>query len=115
VLFPSCDGASVVAVGHDGSRRRLAEGRIALRDVAWFELIGTDGGYVVVPRGDVPAARAHLLRPAPQSSNPHPGPTLAIELVDGGRLPRVDLTMRYTPVLESEAPATIARRLRSAP
>lgn len=114
-LFPSCEGASVTVVGHDGRRRPLVQGRVELRDVAWFEAIGGDGGYVIVPRGRVPAVRVHLLHPPPQSSAPHPGPTLAIELVAGGRLPRMDLTMRYAPVPRSEDAATVARRLRSAP
>jgi hypothetical protein len=112
-LFPSREGATVVVVGHDGRRRRLVAGRVRLRDVAWFELLGPGGGYVVVPRGHVPAVRAHLLRPAPQSSAPHPGPTLAVELVDGGRLPQLDMTMRYAPVSASEDAASVARRLRS--
>ncbi|HET8953460.1 MAG TPA: hypothetical protein VFN44_23255 [Solirubrobacteraceae bacterium] len=111
-LFPSCEGATVTVVGHDGRRRRLEQGRVDLRDVAWLELIGLAGGYVVVPRGDVPAVRAHLLRPEPQGSAPHPGPTLAIELVDGGRVPRLDLTMRYAPARDAQDAAELAGRLR---
>jgi hypothetical protein len=111
-LFPTCADATVTVVGHDGRRRTLARGRVPLRDVAWFELIGPDGGYVVVPEGSVPAVRVHLLRPAPQSSAPHPGPTLAIEMADRARLRRVELTMRYAPARDAVHAAEVARRLR---
>jgi len=113
-LFPSCARATVTVVGRDGRRRDLARGFVRLRDVAWFELIGPGGGYVVVPRGRVPAARAHLLHPAPQSSAPHPGPTLAVELAGRERLRRLDLTARYAPVRDAEHAAATARRLRGA-
>jgi hypothetical protein len=111
-LFPSCVRATVTGVGSDGRRHPLERGRVALRDVAWFELLGPDGGYVVVPHGEVPAVRAHLLRPGPQSSAPHPGPTLVVELADHARLRRIDLTVRYAPVRDEEHAAEAARRLR---
>jgi hypothetical protein len=69
---------------------------------------------VVVPRGAIPDVGVHLLHPEPQSSAPHPGPTLAVELVEGGRLRRLDLSMRYAPVGRGEVAAEVARRLRQA-
>ena len=115
VLFPSWgSAATVTVVGHDGSRRRLRQGRIELKRVAWFELMGPDGGYVVVPRGDTPRAHVHLLHPAPQSTAPDPGPTLAVELLEGERLRRLDLTMRYAPARDAADAARVATRLRRA-
>ena len=62
------------------------------------------------------AARARaLLHPAAQSSAPDPGPTLAVELLDGERLRRIDVTMRYAPARDAAAAARVAARLRSAP
>jgi hypothetical protein len=77
--------------------------------------MGPDGGYVVVPSATRPHARAHLLHPAPQSSAPDPGPTLAVELLAGERLRRVDLTMRYAPARDAAAAARVGARLRSEP
>ena len=66
VLFPSWGSeATVTAVGHDGSRTPLLNGRMELERVAWFELMGSGGGYVVVPRGDTPSAWVRLVRPIP--------------------------------------------------
>lgn len=42
-------------------RRELRKGSVDLERVAWFELMGPDGGYVVVPRG----CRATSLRAPP--------------------------------------------------
>ena len=57
LLFPSWGGrATVTVVGRDGSRRELRKGRVDLARVAWFELMGPAGGYVVVPRAP---RRAH--------------------------------------------------------
>lgn len=113
VLFPSRGDATVTAVDRDGSRRVLRQGRIDLRGVAWFEFLGPGGGYVVVPRGAVPRAHVHLLHPAPQSSAPAPGPTLAVALLDGERLRRIDLTMRYAPARDAADAARVAARLRT--
>ena len=59
--------------------------------------------------------RAHLLHPAAQSSAPDPGPTLAVELLDGERLRRIDVTMRYAPARDAAAAARVGARLRSEP
>jgi hypothetical protein len=115
LLFPTWGGrASVTVVGRDGSRRELREGRADLGRVAWFELMGPDGGYVVVPRGARPRAHVHVLRPGAQSSAPDPGPTLVVELLEGGHLRRIDVTMRYAPARDAAAAARVAARLRSA-
>jgi len=116
VLFPTWGGdATVTVVGRDGSRRKLRKGRVDLGHVAWFELMGPDGGYVVVPSGARPRARAHLLHPSAQSSSPDPGPTLAVELLDGERLRRIDMTVRYAPARDAAAAARVGARLRSEP
>jgi hypothetical protein len=115
LIFPTWgERATVTVVGRDGSRRELRKGRLDLGRVAWFELMGPDGGYVVVPRGDRPRARVHLLHPGAQSSAPHPGPTLAVELLEGERLRRIDVTMRYAPARDAVAAPRVAARLRSA-
>ena len=63
-LFPTWGGgATVTVVGRDGSRRELRNGRVDLGRVAWFELMGPDGGYVVVPSGATP----HAPCPSPAS------------------------------------------------
>ena len=112
--FPSWGAnAKVTVVRRDGTRNTLTRGKIALRDVAWFELMGPDGGYVVVPRTR-PRARVHLLRPAPQSTAPHPGPTLTVELLDGEHPRRVDLTVRYAPARDAADARRVAADLRSA-
>ena len=116
LLFPTwSDRATITVVGRDGSRRGLRKGRVDLARVAWFELIGPAGGYVVVPRGATPRARVHLLHPAAQSSAPDPGPTLAVELLAGERLHRIDVTMRYAPARDAADAARVAAGLRSAP
>jgi hypothetical protein len=114
LLFPTWgQSATVTVVGRDGSRRELRKGRLDLGGVAWFELMGPHGGYVVVPRGARPRAHVHLLRPGAQSSAPDPGPTLAVELLEGERLRRIDVTMRYAPARDAAAAARVAARLRS--
>ena len=120
VLFPSWGkSATVEAVLRGGRRVTLAKpGRkrreIALRDVVYFYLAGEETGYVVVPTGHRPHAKAHILRPRPQSSAPRPGPTLALQLAHGKRFRRLGLAMRVAPAASRQEAAQAARRLRQA-
>ena len=116
VLFPSWGGrATVTVVGRDGSRRELRKGRVDLARVAWFELMGPAGGYVVVPHGPTPRARVHLLHPGRAELRARSRPTLAVELLERERLHRIDVTMRYAPARDAAAATRVAARLRSAP
>ena len=54
-----------------------------LARVAHFEIASVHSGYDVVPLRRPPSAVARVLHPSRQSSNPDPGPTLAIELAHG--------------------------------
>jgi hypothetical protein len=111
--FPSWgEGATVTAVLEDGSRHRLTAGKIGLADVAWFELMHEGGGYVVVPRTR-PRARVHLLHPAAQSTAPHPGPTMAVELLNREHPRRIDFTVRYAPARDAADARRVAALLRS--
>ena len=102
----------MTAVHRDGSRHALARGKADLAAVAWFALMGPGGGYVVVPRAH-PRARVHLLHPAAQSTAPHPGPTLAIELLANQHPRRIDLTVRYAPARDAADARRVARQLGS--
>ena len=110
--FPSWGAsATVTAVLHDGTRHLLAAKPIALRRIAWFHIAGEDGGYVVVLRSTGLAGRALLLHPRAQPSAPHPGPTLALELLTRARLRGRTLTVRYAPAADIERATALARRL----
>jgi hypothetical protein len=81
VLFPSWGGraAAVTAVLRSGRRVAVGGRALRLRDVRDFEIRSAHGGYRVsaqAPRG----ASARTVRPARQSSNPDPGPSLAIRI-----------------------------------
>jgi hypothetical protein len=111
VLFPSWGGraASVVAVLLDGSRVAVTS-RIALSSVAYLWVRSERSGYVVVPVSRPRGATVHTLRTSPQSSDPRPGPTAAIQLARASRFSRTALTVRLMPVQnEAEAAAAAAR------
>ena len=110
--FPSWGrSATVTAVLRDGTSHVLGAQAIALRRIAWFHIAGEDGGYVVVVRTKDAAGRVHLLRPRAQSSQPRPGPTLAVELLTRARLRRRTLTVRYAPANDPLTAAAVAARL----
>jgi hypothetical protein len=95
VLFPSTGpGAHVVAVLRDGGRR-VVDGRlIPLALVDRFEIQSLWAAYTVTPLSRPAGATAHALRPAPQSSAPDPGPTLAIQLARGAVVRRTGFAAR---------------------
>ena len=95
ILLPSWGAAArVVAVLRDGSRVSLRAGAVRLARVARFEIASLHSGYKVVPLRRPPGAVARVLHPSRQSSNPDPGPTLAIELAQGSTWRRARFAAR---------------------
>ncbi len=112
VLFPSWGGraASIVAVSRDGSRETVGSRRIPLASIAYLWVRSERSGYVVVPASRPRGATVHTLRTSPQSSDPRPGPTAAIQVARTSRFRRASLTVRLMPVQnEQEATAAAAR------
>jgi len=95
VLLPSRGRtARVVAVLHDGTRLSLRAGAVRLTRVARFEIESASSGYTVVPLRRPAGAVARVLETSRQSSNPDPGPTLAIELARGATWRRARFAAR---------------------
>ena len=97
VLMPSWGAASarVVAVLKDGTRLSLrAGGAVRLSRVTRFEIASRHSGYTVVPLRRPAGAVARVLDPSRQSSNPDPGPTLAIEIAQGSTWRRARFAAR---------------------
>ena len=84
VRFPSWGGdrASIIAVARDGRRTPVATAT-PVRDVRRFEVRSAEGGYRIEAIAAPPGATAELAHPAPQDSNPLPGPSLVIRLAHG--------------------------------
>lgn len=67
---------------------------VALADVAVLEL---GSGYRVVPLGAPRAATLTAIAVARQPTNPHPGPSLQVELARRGGFHRRTLAVRIEP------------------
>ncbi len=102
VLFPSWRGvsgaASVVAVLRDGTRVTVGSRLVPLSSVAYLWVRSERSGYVVVPASRPAGAGVHTLRVSAQSSDPRPGPTLAIQIARAKRFSRAALAVRLMPV-----------------
>jgi len=99
VLLPTWGAASarVVAVLRDGSRVRLrGSGAVRLARVARFAIVSARSGYTTVPLRRPAGAVARVLATSRQSSNPDPGPTLAIEIAHGAAWRRARFAARIT-------------------
>jgi hypothetical protein len=97
VLLPSWGKAArVAALLRDGSRVSLRVSAVRLARVARFEITSAHSGYTVVPLRRPAGAVARVLEPARQSSNPDPGPTLAIELAHGATWRRARFAARIS-------------------
>ncbi len=95
VLFPSWGpGANVIAVRSDGSRLVVGGRRLPLRGVRSFCVRSARSGYTIVPLRLPAGATARVLLPRRQSSNPRPGPTLAVEVLRRGDAGRVSMSVR---------------------
>jgi len=93
--FPTWGHRAVIdAVRRDGTRVRLAPGtRQRWADVAVLEL----GRYRVVPLSRPRGATLVALSVARQPTNPHPGPTLRVELARHGAFHERSLAARIEP------------------
>jgi hypothetical protein len=113
VLFPSwgARSARVVAVLEDGTRVSVAARAVSLARVDHFQVVSEHSGYVIVPRSRPAGAVARVVKTARQSSDPDPGPTLAIELARRSTFRSVGLAVRLATADESSA-AEVAASLR---
>jgi hypothetical protein len=84
VLFPSWGRrATVLAVRRDGRTSVVHRRRIPLRAIDHFLVRSARSGYVITPLRRPRGASVRTRRPARQSSDPHPGPTLAVSILHG--------------------------------
>jgi hypothetical protein len=115
VLFPSWRGsssASAVAVLRDGTQVTVGSRLIPLSSVAYLWVRSERSGYVVVPASRPAGAGVHTLTVKAQSSDPRPGPTLAIQIARAQRFSRAALSVRLMPVHDEQEAAAAAARLR---
>ena len=96
VTFPSWGrDASVTALLRDGTRVRISAGReVALAAIVRFEISSARSGYAVAPLRRPQGAIARVILPSRQSSQPDPGPTLAIEVARGAQWSRARFAAR---------------------
>jgi hypothetical protein len=115
VLFPSWGrrSAQIWAVGHDGRRTRVGPRPVGGGGVKYLYVRSARSGYVVVP---APGAgfTVQTIRPAPQDSDPNPGPTLIVRLADRRRFRHVAFAARLAPAHTADEAARVAARLRGA-
>ena len=82
--FPSWGSrAHVVATLRDGGTVTLGAGALSLASIRSLHIVSEHSGYQVLPLARPAGALIRLVRPAPQPSDPHPGPTVEIVLATG--------------------------------
>ena len=116
VLFPSWRGtgtspARVTAVLRNGSSVVVGARRVALSSIRYLWVQSERAGYVVVPVSRPAGAAVHTLRVASQSSDPRPGPSLAVQIARSSRFSRVTFAARIMPVHDAQEAAAAAARL----
>jgi hypothetical protein len=96
VHLPTWGEDSLIDVhGRDGSRAPLS-GALPLAGVARLDL-GAEAGYTVTPLNRPPGAVVVPVATAPQPTDPHPGPTLAIRLAAGPDVRATNVAVRIRP------------------
>jgi hypothetical protein len=96
VQFPTWGAAKITAVSDDGTRVPLVPGgpKVRLTDVALIEL---GGGYRLQPLELPKGATLSAVRITRQPTDPHPGPTLRVELARHGAFHQRSLAVRIVP------------------
>ena len=88
----------------DGSRVAVGSQQIKLASIAYLWVQSEHSGYVVVPASRPAGAAVHVMRPAAQSSDPKPGPTLAIQIARAQRFNRAALSVASCPCTTRKKP-----------
>jgi hypothetical protein len=110
--LPSWGDGVLNAVLRSGQIVKLAGAAfVRLPDVRYFFIDGSEGGYVVVPRSFGPTTTAHVIRPSEQSSNPRPGPSIALRFASGTQWRDVSLRIVMAPARNGDEAAALAPRL----
>ena len=112
VLFPSWGRGSLTAVLQD-NRVVAVDGvtPVALADVRYFVVLGSEGGYLLAPRQWPPDALAKVKNPSPQASNPRPGTSLCVRLANRSRWRRLGFSAMLAPVRDASHAASVAASL----
>jgi hypothetical protein len=101
-MLPSWGEAEISAILKSGAKVRLTgqtpdRKKVDLAEVDHFVVDGGEGGYTAVP-GQFPAgAIAYLLTPSEQSSNPRPGPSIAVRLAPLSRWRELSFAVTIIP------------------
>jgi hypothetical protein len=112
VTWPSWgDGVLNAIMLSSGVIKLAGQAFVHLRDVRYFFIDGSEGGYVLVPRVFPPDATTHVIHPADQSSNPRPGPSAAVRLASGNHWHDVVLRVTMAPVRNGDEAAARAPQL----
>jgi hypothetical protein len=112
VTWPSwSDGVLNAIMLSSGVIKLAGTAFVRLRDVRYFFIDGSEGGYVLVPRVFPPDATAHVIHPSDQSSNPRPGPSVAVRLASGTHWHDVVLRVTMAPVRNGDEAAARAPNL----
>jgi hypothetical protein len=95
----------------DGSVVPVSATPIALKDVAYFFVQSARSGYVVMPKVRPIGATVHAVNVAPQSTEPHPGPTLEVKLTDGQKFHKRSFVARIAPADTVDEAGRVAQTL----
>ncbi len=107
-MLPSWGDAVLNVILKSGERVKLGNPpdrpKIDLSQVNRFYVDGggVESGYVAIPRADPPGAFAFVLRPSKQSSNPRPGPSIAVRLVQATRWTQISFGLVIAPARSLE-------------
>jgi hypothetical protein len=106
----------VSAILQTGETARLVQvpggsTQLELARVRYFYIAGSESGYVRVPRAFTPAAVARLIFPSSQSSNPRPGPSLALRLAPVSHWRDLSLRVTMAPARTAEEAAAFVNQL----
>jgi hypothetical protein len=118
-MLPSWGDAVLNVVLKSGQRVKLGNPpdrpRVELATVRYFYVDGggVESGYVAIPRTVPAGAFAFRLHPLKQSSNPRPGPSVAVRVAPLSRWASVSFSVTIATARTADEAALIADQLRA--